>query len=34
VLTAGQEKLAEIEQFDEKKVTEIIELIKSQFEEE
>lgn len=34
VLTAGQEKLAEIEQFDENKVTEIIELIKSQFEEE
>ncbi len=34
VLTAGQEKLTEIEQFDEKKVTEIIELIKSQFEEE
>jgi N utilization substance protein A len=34
VLTAGQEKLAEIEQFDEKKVTEIIELLKSQFEEE
>jgi len=34
VLTAGQEKLAEIEQFDEKKITEIIELIKSQFEEE
>lgn len=34
VLTAGQEKLSEIEQFDEKKVTEIIELLKSQFEEE
>jgi N utilization substance protein A len=34
VLTAGQDKLAEIEQFDENKVTEIIELIKSQFEEE
>jgi N utilization substance protein A len=34
VLTAGQEKLTEIEQFDEKKATEIIELIKSQFEEE
>ena len=34
VLTAGQEKLTEIEQFDEKKATEIIELIKSQFEED
>ncbi|RKY91466.1 MAG: transcription termination factor NusA, partial [Ignavibacteriae bacterium] len=34
VLTAGQEKLAEIEQFDENKVTEIFELLKSQFEEE
>jgi N utilization substance protein A len=34
VLTAGQEKLTEIEQFDENKVTEIIELLKSQFEEE
>lgn len=34
VLTAGQEKLAKIEQFDENKVTEIFELIKSQFEEE
>lgn len=34
VLTAGPEKLTEIEQFDENKVTEIIELIKSQFEEE
>ncbi len=34
VLTAGLEKLTEIEQFDENKVTEIIELIKSQFEEE
>ena len=34
VLIAGQEKLTEIEQFDENKVTEIIELLKSQFEEE
>jgi N utilization substance protein A len=34
VLTAGQEKLEEIEQFDENKATKIIELIKSQFEEE
>ncbi len=34
VLTAGQEKLSEIEELDEKKVTEIIELLKSQFEEE
>lgn len=34
VLTAGPEKLKEIEGLDEEKVNEIIELIKSQFEEE
>jgi N utilization substance protein A len=34
VLTAGAEKLAEIENFDSEKVDEIIETIKSQFEEE
>jgi N utilization substance protein A len=34
VLTAGAEKLAEIESFDSEKVDEIIETIKSQFEEE
>jgi N utilization substance protein A len=34
VLTAGPEKLKEIEGFDEEKVNSIIELIKSQFEEE
>jgi N utilization substance protein A len=34
VLTAGAEKLAEIESFDNGKVDEIIEIIKSQFEEE
>jgi len=34
VLTAGAEKLAEIEGFDTEKVNEIIEIIKSQFEEE
>lgn len=34
VLTAGQEKLKEIEGFDEDKVNEILEIIKSQFEEE
>jgi N utilization substance protein A len=34
VLTAGAEKLKEIEGLDEAKVEEIIELIKSQFEEE
>ena len=34
VLTAGPEKLLEIEGFDEEKVNSIIELIKSQFEEE
>jgi transcription termination/antitermination protein NusA len=34
VLTAGAEKLKEIEGLDEQKVNEIIELIKSQFEEE
>jgi N utilization substance protein A len=34
VLTAGPEKLAEIEGFDEEKINRIIELIKSQFEEE
>jgi N utilization substance protein A len=34
VLTAGPEKLKEIEEFDEKKIEEIIEIIKSQFEEE
>lgn len=34
VLKAGPEKLQEIEEFDEDKVTEIIDIIKSQFEEE
>lgn len=34
VLTAGPEKLSEIEGFDEQKIKEIIEIIKSQFEEE
>lgn len=34
VLTAGPEKLNEIEEFDEEKIEEILELIKSQFEEE
>ena len=34
VLTAGAEKLMEIEGFDEEKVNSIIELIKAQFEEE
>jgi transcription termination/antitermination protein NusA len=34
VLTAGPEKLKEIEGFDEEKVNSIIELLKSQFEEE
>ena len=34
VLTAGPEKLKEIEGLDEEKVNEIIEIIKSQFEEE
>jgi N utilization substance protein A len=34
VLIAGPEKLKEIEEFDEEKVNEIIELIKSQYEEE
>jgi len=34
VLIAGPEKLKEIEEFDENKVNEIIELIKSQYEEE
>ncbi len=34
VLTAGPEKLKEIEGFDEDKVNEILEIIKSQFEEE
>jgi N utilization substance protein A len=34
VLTAGAEKLKEIEEFDDKKIEEIIDLIKSQFEEE
>ncbi|HLG32707.1 MAG TPA: transcription termination factor NusA [Ignavibacteriaceae bacterium] len=34
VLTAGAAKLAEIEGFDEEKVNKIIEVIKSQFEEE
>jgi len=34
VLTAGPEKLAEIESFDEDKVNEIMEIIKSQYEEE
>jgi N utilization substance protein A len=34
VLTAGSEKLKEIKEFDEQKIEEIIEIIKSQFEEE
>jgi transcription termination/antitermination protein NusA len=34
VLTAGPEKLKEIEEFDEAKIEEILEIIKSQFEEE
>lgn len=34
VLTAGPEKLKEIEEFDEDKIEEILEIIKSQFEEE
>ncbi len=34
VLTAGPEKLKEIEEFDEDKIKEILETIKSQFEEE
>lgn len=34
VLTAGAEKLKEIEDFDEEKINEIIEIIKSQFEDE
>lgn len=34
VLTAGPEKLKEIEDFDEEKINEIIEIIKSQFEDE
>ncbi|MBS4034815.1 MAG: transcription termination factor NusA [Ignavibacterium sp.] len=34
VLTAGVEKLLEIEELDEDKINEIIEIIKSQFEEE
>ncbi len=34
VLTAGPEKLKEIEDFDEDKINEIIDIIKSQFEEE
>jgi len=34
VLTAGIEKLKEIEEFDEDKIEEILEIIKSQFEEE
>ncbi len=34
VLTAGPEKLAEIEGFDKEKVNRIVEIIKSQFEEE
>jgi len=34
VLTAGAAKLIEIEGFDEEKVNKIIEVIKSQFEEE
>jgi N utilization substance protein A len=34
VLTAGKEKLKEIEGFDDRKVEEIIDIIKSQFEEE
>lgn len=34
VLTAGHEKLREIEEFDDEKIEEILEIIKSQFEEE
>ncbi|HDZ59059.1 MAG TPA: transcription termination/antitermination protein NusA, partial [Ignavibacteriales bacterium] len=34
VLTAGPEKLAEIKDFDKDKVNEILEIIKSQYEEE
>ncbi len=34
VLTAGAEKLKEIKEFDEEKIEEILEIIKSQFEEE
>jgi N utilization substance protein A len=34
VLTAGPEKLKEIEEFDDAKIEEILEIIKSQFEEE
>ncbi|HSL90553.1 MAG TPA: transcription termination factor NusA [Ignavibacteriaceae bacterium] len=34
VLTAGAEKLKEIEELDEEKINDIIEIIKSQFEEE
>ena len=34
VLTAGPEKLKEIEEFDDQKIEEILEIIKSQFEEE
>jgi N utilization substance protein A len=34
VLTAGPEKLLEIDGFDQEKVNEIIEIIKAQFEEE
>jgi N utilization substance protein A len=34
VLTAGHEKLKEIEEFDAEKIEEILEIIKSQFEEE
>ncbi len=34
VLIAGSEKLTEIEDFSNEKVTEIIELIKAQYEEE
>lgn len=34
VLTAGPEKLKEIEEFDAEKIEEILEIIKSQFEEE
>ena len=34
VLSAGIEKIKEIEDFDEEKAKEIIEIIKSQFEEE
>ncbi len=34
VLIAGADKLKEIEEFDDEKVTEIIEIIKSQYEEE